>query len=961
MTKLSDILSSESWLLQPVQDCFALRKGISLQLVSQPRLSRHRERLLHVTRETQDKSKTLTKLTEDGPSSIQSYLKDFASGSILMDHLGLIDQEALRDLELHLTHTRASNVPPLISIFRMHRIWRAWEKVWIWNACEATGGSSQTLEMNITNDTKIIYHITYVSFIDSYLIAGPVIAFPNADYDYQSSLSHQFQLVHAFLDVLETNGINPSVDRGRLHEAATLRMATTRYDFEQRVSDTIRTLLTLGEVEVEDEFPIHVGSIHELTSALIFFEDYFDSHTFKLSVFDKRRKHRFFMSLHQYDKSRSNIQLAVSVFKNTRSYETSNESSLPMNGISRRISSKGSLISDSSVDELETWLLRYLSSSSNKRNVAFEEQSYLMQAYFLDRLESIDFNSDYIPQTPYRDAELLARVASEISNADAAFVYLANHSKDDLQLVAAHYENRNVEPTQARFFNNQKVREDNKELAGLAKDSEFRGAFLPYRCYDNLEDPWLIDSTRNEEWTPRALLTEAQTLAVCPIFLQRRLWGIVELEGLRNQQFRWPILPRIARLANQFGGHLFDRWVLDHLHRIDRITGDATRATQEKFDSVARLIARLFCVRGAIVWYIKDVGRLTLAGEWNAQTVLSKTSRTNIHLDDPTREEANILRSKLNYKFTKVTGTQCGTLVPLKLENNQSMGCLVLVHDQEFISKWDQTFQQVGGHLARALYSVHTQESVLNAISDSISHMVISRANRLLDRATELPRFNMGEVNLAYTRVITDTRFYAEQIHRWGTDLSEDVLNWQPSDVFLERSLKKESYKGEIVQFREALNRAARSMRKIRNTRNLEYDDKYSTKVDGLRCKITEDALNELLTNLVDNAFKYASPSSKVNALLDRNAISYRFEIWNDAKELELGEETKIFRRGFRGKAALHSASTGMGYGLARCRAICKEWGLNISYSTRDPIEQERGTCTHRFTVDIPLDLGIVF
>ncbi|CAN0450630.1 unnamed protein product, partial [Phaeothamnion confervicola] len=87
-----------------------------------------------------------------------------------------------------------------------------------------------------------------------------------------------------------------------------------------------------------------------------------------------------------------------------------------------------------------------------------------------------------------------------------------------------------------------------------------------------------------------------------------------------------------------------------------------------------------------------------------------------------------------------------------------------------------------------------------------------------------------------------------------------------------------------------------------------------------------------LMGNLVDNAFKYASPDTPIEVVLDAES----FTVTNQASGLEGVDADKLFEPFYRPDASRSSETGGNGLGLALCKAICDSLHWKIGLEIRE-------------------------
>lgn len=106
--------------------------------------------------------------------------------------------------------------------------------------------------------------------------------------------------------------------------------------------------------------------------------------------------------------------------------------------------------------------------------------------------------------------------------------------------------------------------------------------------------------------------------------------------------------------------------------------------------------------------------------------------------------------------------------------------------------------------------------------------------------------------------------------------------------------------------------------------------------------------INQLLENLVDNAFKYSPANSVVVVRVSINERHFLFSVTDTGEGIDVSLHDKIFEPFQRGGAIAHSQIAGAGVGLALCRAIA----LAHNGELKLECPPEGGS---RFTIHLPI------
>lgn len=93
--------------------------------------------------------------------------------------------------------------------------------------------------------------------------------------------------------------------------------------------------------------------------------------------------------------------------------------------------------------------------------------------------------------------------------------------------------------------------------------------------------------------------------------------------------------------------------------------------------------------------------------------------------------------------------------------------------------------------------------------------------------------------------------------------------------------------------------------------------------------------LRRVLTNLIDNAIKYAPADSKIEIAISRQPREVEVEIRDEGPGVKPGEEDRVFQAYDRGSEAHALAKPGKGLGLAICKVIIEAHGGRIGVKNK--------------------------
>lgn len=110
------------------------------------------------------------------------------------------------------------------------------------------------------------------------------------------------------------------------------------------------------------------------------------------------------------------------------------------------------------------------------------------------------------------------------------------------------------------------------------------------------------------------------------------------------------------------------------------------------------------------------------------------------------------------------------------------------------------------------------------------------------------------------------------------------------------------------------------------------------------------DKLNEVMSNLVENAIKYNRPEGRVDVSLEEDESNVIISVRDTGIGIPPADIGKIYERYYRGAGAQNGDIPGTGLGLAIVKDIVNMHKGNISVES----ESDKGT---KFTVTLPKDL----
>ena len=98
-----------------------------------------------------------------------------------------------------------------------------------------------------------------------------------------------------------------------------------------------------------------------------------------------------------------------------------------------------------------------------------------------------------------------------------------------------------------------------------------------------------------------------------------------------------------------------------------------------------------------------------------------------------------------------------------------------------------------------------------------------------------------------------------------------------------------------------------------------------------------EDALGQILANLLSNVEKYASAGERVDVTLAQDAAKTRIRVRDYGPGIPAGQRRKVFDPFFRARSDLTEGVSGTGIGLTIARDLARQCGGELELEPCEP------------------------
>ncbi|OQW92293.1 MAG: hypothetical protein BWK78_02120 [Thiotrichaceae bacterium IS1] len=651
--------------------------------------------------------------------------------------------------------------------------------------------------------------------------------------------------------------------------------------------------------------------------------------------------------------------------------------------------------------EIDTSLSRFLTDSLAKQNANKFEYLSTLREWLNDRFGMLTAVVEDKPlQEPLKLENLLSARIVRFLHSDIATVYRYDYNEAKLITLGLYHSG-----TQRKLWREQEPR----RMEQAAKKPDWRKRSICYRCVDDTAIKFCrafnpetekAEPPEEELLPPEGFPSHQSGIAV-PIAVNSRPWGVLEVLGNRPYQFRWDDRRFMGELSEILGPFFYYQWFLAKLHEMNKIAVDK-KATPEGYDGICRCLSEMLLSYGAGLW--------VRGQEQNLNSFLCK-GRHNRPWEQKLSPEEEKIRPGQKSAVTKAIEerqkekklwqgwwegkvgedetldadwkrlprnkllceegiqTLCSIPVYVPSENDEVLAVIVLYNKtgKKYDIGWKHFFDLVARYTALVLEAMQAQSEHERRSRAFISHEVKTHVDFLLDKANSLRESLLVSLNKS-SRKNSMVQLGEEQVQQctvWIKDLTvhthylKDTLDLLKDDSFgkylisispvvalankrrLEQKADKLLLYDEFNQtFRETL---ARKNKRL----SVKYENPYG---HSLRICIHKDNLLHIMSNLYDNAVKYAKENSAIEAEVSKMPNTWKLTISNIGECLAHGEEYRIFENGFRGKNA--TSKSGEGKGLFIVRGICELYEIGIAYNSQ-PLPESR-YCKHSFTLSFP-------
>lgn len=231
---------------------------------------------------------------------------------------------------------------------------------------------------------------------------------------------------------------------------------------------------------------------------------------------------------------------------------------------------------------------------------------------------------------------------------------------------------------------------------------------------------------------------------------------------------------------------------------------------------------------------------------------------------------------------------------------------------------------------------------------ENVSHQMLAPINEILGQTENLSRY-FRTWQKSNPQRIDNTLINLVELSDWATRLAKNFA-WvarkpmQPGDLNMRL---EDDVLGKLIGY-------ARNSQGLAKTRGINWVHVVKESVARLNGRIVIDnkLFKQAVTNLLDNAVKYANPKTEVTITAEKSATFGQIYITDFGIPIHSDDIEKIFARYYRTNEAKRKYSVGSGIGLGIAREIIRLHGGDLKVQ---PSEQSVVGWKTTFVITLPL------
>ncbi len=600
----------------------------------------------------------------------------------------------------------------------------------------------------------------------------------------------------------------------------------------------------------------------------------------------------------------------------------------------------------------------------------------------------------------------LARRILELFCADMVSIFIYHHAETKLKAKIVSFQQELDEKKRADWQNAEYL-----SMAKASNDRQLRQRSIAYRAADKKEEQFcqalLFEGTGRAVAVPADQLIlnpypepfERRSAIAVPMLVHGLLFGVLEIDGFCQYQFRRDSVQLAQEIADIIGPFLYQREVLRGLSALSESVLNDEKPTEKKYTGICEVAAQVFLANASVLFMPpgQRVNEFSLVASYNRDDLKPLIAKEGYSLrgledDSPVIQAFQSGRyfnrlsiRELEEKYPgwrdrvptrKSTAELFShlTVIPIRdprNPNSEDLCALSLyyVHGAEgnmpanlLSERWEPTAQLMSLILAMSVGAMHTRRIVEESTRRFFTHEVMAVTNgiqRVGQKLVDLAEKKLGPTPDQLTIIADyqdDLQVFGQHLRKLSLLMREDRIEKlaRSASASIYEVILREDY-GDSVSKEEIIENLGTFLFRIA--------DGYWKPPHEFRINISEDVhhtsittrkflLDRMFRELLENATKYTAEPHPIEVQAKVGERAIEISVSNIGECLESREEKlRIFEWGFRGHNA--RAITGGGLGLHIVRTASQI----LECEVHDNIETANGLCRFTFQIILPREV----
>jgi signal transduction histidine kinase len=456
--------------------------------------------------------------------------------------------------------------------------------------------------------------------------------------------------------------------------------------------------------------------------------------------------------------------------------------------------------------------------------------------------------------------------------------------------------------------------------------------------------------------------------------------GVVELQGKESYFFRDANIYKLEQLAIFFGEYFHRINSYTNLKKIVELAGNVAKlGSQEVFNEQAKCIADLFLASAAGIWLKdKEIRGYCLKGFYgldkltekleiepqgmffqdDGESVGSKYLQKRMRVDRDDRLAFFMdqdYERKSSQPHAKLLASNDFDRVMLfgvedRNSNEKEPVAIITIHNKsqqthsfEYSKAWGEDIAEITEFISSALTIMKIREGDFRERQQQLGHDLRTYVGQLFDSSRSLQKIvsddsdNQKKLGLIDFKLRYDLSVIAEQANSLIGDIYSNYSSKANSkDTFIKIVTSFIGRKSKPVNFRQAYNKTFENFSEVRSARKLRFEEVPGKELRGERdwlVHINPHLLHTILSNLIQNSFKYAFDNTIVEISMEEGIDELIFTMSNIGKQMKepYYEAFKVFEYKVRGTNGIEM--DGEGIGLWEVKSIMEAYGNDVHFN----------------------------